>query len=381
MVADVIEPIFNMFKVKFDIMDKWHLINNKNVRRGNVYINLENVFKLLIVPNVNNFVQAAANFDEVGNYLQKFSLSLISNIINLGQHYRLWFVKNGYDAKVFLYWNYPLPSKFKNSEFIPIYRNTHIDRFTRDKMDRASILGCLIEAFGALTSFVRYVDDVYLINPYEVESSLVPLILDREVYSKDGVNTLNLLITSSLYEYSYVNYGFKVINIFAGGTNRRQPILIDDKNVIEVMKIKQGNKTVLTVPSNFVEFIVALLGDTDRNLSKLTGLGLYSIFKLIATALDRRLITDNTKDINMLLSIIRDDMKDIFERNYLCTNLEYQYDRLEPLDIHKIKSCLVDNFDEANLNSFNEKYFKHAPIEIIRPRSEKIYRRGKSLFS
>ena len=71
---DFIDPLFNMHKIKFDILDKWNFID-KSVQRVVVYINLENVFRLIMTPRVNNFVQAAASVGEEDDYENKFSNS------------------------------------------------------------------------------------------------------------------------------------------------------------------------------------------------------------------------------------------------------------------------------------------------------------------
>ena len=66
---DFIDPIFNMHKVKFDILDKWRFID-KSISRVIVYVNLENVFRILLTPRTNNFVQAAASVSEQDDYLK-----------------------------------------------------------------------------------------------------------------------------------------------------------------------------------------------------------------------------------------------------------------------------------------------------------------------
>ena len=138
------------------------------------------------------------------------------------------------------------------------------------------------------------------------------------------------------------------------------------------MKQKLRVSSVLSVKSNFVEFILSLLGDKDRDIPSILGVGIVTILKMVSTAIDKGLISEDTKDVDMLSGIIKEDYREIFRRNYHCFNLEYQMNDLEPLDIHKITSQLVDKYDEVTLNEMNEKYFKLCPIEIIRPKSEQV---------
>ena len=378
---DFIDPIFNMHKVKFGIMDKWNFID-RGVTRVNVYINLENVFRIIMTPRTNNFLQAAASVDESDDYMKKFSLSLVSNIINLGQHYRLWVTKHNLDSRIILYWNYPIPEEYKNKYYLPTYRTNHDDRYRKGNMETATLIDCLENAYKFLQVCIQYINEVYLINPMGIEASLIPLLLQRKVYQDDGVNTMNVLVSNNAYEYSYVNYGFKIIQ---PSIKKKEPVLITDKNVIEVLKKKHGVSTVLSAPTNFLEFINAVMGDSDRSIPKLSGVGIATILKMIDMAIDKGLITETTKETEMLLPILKKDLASIFERNYHCTNLSYQLRDIEPVEIHKIKSCIVDKYDDNTLNEMNEKYFKLFPLEIIKPKSQQVLYdseySGASIFS
>ena len=87
------------------------------------------------------------------------------------------------------------------------------------------------------------------------------------------------------------------------------------------------------------------------------------------------------------MSVLKKNYADVFSRNYRCTNLEYQLQDVEPVELHKIKSFLVDNFDDNTLEAMNEKYFKRFPIDIIRPKTQQVllyddqYDVRKSIFS
>jgi hypothetical protein len=165
---------------------------------------------------------------------------------------------------------------------------------------------------------------------------------------------------------------------------KKEPYRVTKDNVIEILKGRARVSSPISTDHNFVEFILSLLGDTDRDIPSIIGIGIVSIIKMLETAVANGLITYNTKDIEMLSGIIKSDYKDIFIRNYHSTSLEYQLKDIEPLDIHKITSSLVDNYDETTLNEMNEKYFKLNPIEIIRPMSEQVlydHNPYKSIFN
>ena len=366
---EMIDPIFNMHKIKFEILDKWGLVD-KTTKQVNVYINLDNVFKLIINPRINNFIQASSSVHGYDEYMNRVSKSLVSNIINLGQHYRLWLAKKSIESRIVLYWNYPMDKLmiFNNAKYIPTYRATYVDKFNVN-MENAHIVTALKNAVDFCKDCIHYINEVYLINGCNVESSLIPYILDKEIYSKQGNPVKNILVSNSLYDFSYVNYGYTIV---APSLRKKYPYIVNSNNVIDMIKQKYKVSSVLSVNSNFIEFIISLLGDTDRGIPSISGVGIVTILKMLNTAITNGLITETTNEMSMLSSIIKSDYRETFCRNYQCVNLEYQMKDVEPLDIHKITSQLVDNYDETTLNEMNEKYFKLCPIEIIRPKSEQV---------
>ena len=377
---DIIDPIFNLHKIKFDILDKWCLVDKKTTR-AIVYINLDNVFKLIITPRTNNFIQAAASVQGYDDYMKMFSRAIVSNIINLGQHYRLWLAKQSIESRIILYWNYPLPESYRNSKYIPTYRSDYTEKHSIG-METSHILSAIKDAVDFCKDCISYVNEVYMVSSGEIEASMIPYILSESVYKNDGIPTKSFIVSNNPYEYSYVNYGFQIL---APSIKKKSPYRVTKENAVAVLKDRARVNTTLSTDANFLEFINALLGDHDRSIPSLSGVGIATILKMIGTAIEHGIITPTTKDVDMLKMIIKEEYREIFERNYRCTNLEYQYGDIEPLDIHKITSQLVDNYDERTLNEMNEKYFKLCPIDIIRPKSEQVlYDRnpyGQSLFA
>ena len=362
----MVDPIFNLHKIKFEILDKWGLVN-KQTTQSVVYINLDNVFKLIMTPRINNFVQANASIKGYDECTNRYSKDIVSNIINLGQHYRLWFAKQGIECKVILYWNYPISETYKNCKYLPTYRSEYNKKYTMN-MENSHFLSILDEAVKFCKECINYINEVYLINAHGVDASMVPFILDKEIY-KDKENVKKFIVSNTMYEFPYVNYGFTILS---PSIKKKKPYFINKSNVVEVIKERFKSNSVLSVNPNFLEFINAVLGDHDRGIPNLTGVGIVTIMKLIHRAIETGCITENTKDVDMLSGIIKSDFKDIFVRNYHCISFEYQMKDIEPLDIHKIVSSLVDNYDDNTLREMNEKYFKLCPIEIIRPKTEQV---------
>lgn len=362
---EIFDPVFNMHKIKFDILDKWLLVDKKTTN-VNVFINLDNVFKFIINPRTNNFIQASASVKGKEEFTNKAVRSLVSNIINLGQHYRLWLAKKSIESKIYLYWNYPAPETYKNSKYLPTYRTNYNIKHSKG-IETSHIISIMEKAVEFCSKCIPYINEVYLINSGDIEASLIPLIITDKIYNNSF--SKNIMISSSSYDLAYVNYDFTVA---VPSMKKKPPYYVNKQNVIEVMKMRHKISSPISVKSTFVEVINALLGDTDRSIPTINGVGLYYIMNTILSSLDKGYITNETKDIDMIKNIVKDEYKDIFERNYRCSSLYYQLNDIEPLDVHKITSFLVDKYDETTLREMNEKYFKLCPIEIIRPKSEQV---------
>ena len=355
----MIDPIFNMFKTKFAVMDNLNLLKS-DVDRVDIYINLESVFKVIMSPRINNYLMATTDDKNI------FKISLMSNIVNLAQHYRLYCKKHKKDSRVFLYWNYP-KSDYKNANYIIGYREYYNHKMFKNE-------GCeficrnLSECLNFMKKLFSYINQVYLVDGGPVDSSVVPYIVEERTYmSRNNPSIQKIVVSNSKYDFQYVNYGFTVLE-----TNRDDSIVVTKDNVIDIIKTKMNVKNEMTIPPNLIPFAISLLGDKYRSIPKLSGVGLSSILKMVNKAIDGLLVTENTQDVDMLSKIITETYRKQFINNYLCTYIPRQYDELTPVEIMNIENQIIDKFDDNALEYINEKYFKSAPLMTISTKTEQV---------
>lgn len=359
----MIDPIFHMFKIKHNILDKLHVLDDE-MDRVHIYINLESVFNKLINPRINNFLVASVKSEDDKTRLK---LALASHVINLGQHYRLYCAKHGKESRIILYWNYPIAKDYINRKHIIEYRSYYNHKMFRNQ-ECYFLTECISDTFHLLEKLIPFINEVYLVNGGRMESSIIPSVMENEVYQDYSNHTQKILISDSKYEFQYVNQtGFTVIE-----SAKDKSVLIDNRNVIEFLKERMGIKSLLTVPSTLIPFVICLLGDRYRNIPKLAGVGLATILKMANTAIQNNLITESTKDVDMLTSIIADAYKDQFRKNYLCTDVDYQRRELTPLDINNIRQQIIDKFDDRTLRRMNEKYFLHCPLMLVETKTKQV---------
>lgn len=346
----MISPIFNMNKVKFDIMDKLNVLD-KSKSNTVIFINLENVFKTILTTRINNFYIATKTSNDL-------KLELMSNIVNLAQHYMLYCAKSKLKARVVLYWNYP-EGKYSNSQYIPSYRDYYYNKMF-NSIESGYIIKCLSESYNFLKTMLKYTNGIYLVDSTDLESSVIPYIL-KECRYNDIDNTQYVLVTNSKYEYQYVNYGFNIL--VPSGIDSK---LLNSDNIIDYMKTSNAIKNKNTIPSNHLAFVVSLLGDKYRSIPKINGVGLSTIIKTIRKAIDSLKITENTSSVEMLSSIISENYREQFINNYKCVNIELQAQNSTISEREKILSQLLDKFDENALDYINERYFRAFPLMIVR---------------
>lgn len=362
----ILDPIFNKYKTVFTILDTLDIVE-PNTSQIILYLNLEFMIKIIMTEEINNKLLS----EEDGNTLKT---SLISNIINLAQHYRWYFSKKGYECHIYIYWNYQKDT-YKNNKYIEGYRsyyNNKLYNTTSCKYLTDSLAAC----YKTLRTIVKYLNQVDIIDSSDVESSVIPYILYKHFYQNDE-KIKHIIISNDKYDFQYVRYGFKILV-----PNQNKTKIITDKNVISHLKELSNIKSELDVPIDYVSFIISLLGCKYRTIMKINRVGLGTILKMVQTGIKNLIIGEHSTDLESLSKIINPEFVEHFTKNYRCTDIETQYSELTPLDIHKIVSQREDKYDDKAIEYINDRYFQFCPIFTVKNHRDQIYKedKRKSIF-
>lgn len=356
----MIDPSFNRYKIKFEKLDSLK-VTKPSVDRVCVYISLEMIFKTLFTPRINDYTRETMELNDL-------KLCLVSNIINLAQHYRLYFAKKNISTEIYIYWNFP-ECNYINEKYIPTYKAYYMNKiFNNDTVEY--LLKGIKECYKFLKALIPFINQVYLIDSVNIESSVLPYVIWKDRNDSDLIQ--NILVSNDKYDLQYVNYGFTILS--PNGENSK---LITKQNVIQTLKDGLGIKTELVVSTNYLPFILSILGNKYRNVSKITALGLAGVVKQINTAKEKYLVTDNTESLELLKTILDIRVQQQFCTNYHCTNIEMQYIELTPVDIHNVLSCIEDKYDDNTLLVMNDKYFQNHPLMMINMKSQQIQSKSR----
>lgn len=344
------DPIFNMFKIKYADMAKLIPIYCKELKRDskvNVFINFEPILKYLSIGNANDYIKVSDNSDK----------EMISNIINMMAHYRQFFTKHKLYSKVYLYIPYPFNKVGDVSSVVyPNYRDNFKSKFVKNSSTKR-LVKCINENMEIIKTISEHIEGCYIITSESIENSLVPFIINKENSNPEEVN---FIVTSEPYEYQYVNHGFYILR-----PSRNADYMISKYNLIDTIKMEQklfNNE--IEVNPNAYEFILSILGDKTKNIEKIKKLGLASILKLIDKGIKENKIS-KIFTIEDISKFIREEYKDILFNNYMVSSIEMQYKLLNTSNKFSILSQIKERFDNVGLKKINDEYFQESPLQVL----------------
>lgn len=343
-----LDVIFNMFKVRYAKLDE---IISKNCTvltpqsKINLFINLEPIMRKLASSDVDLYLKVKKE-DKVQE--------MISSIVNLAAHYRKFFSNNKLYSEVYMYMGYPFNTHYKNRGYDEKYRTTYEHKYTKDP--KQMILGHVLDSVIPFTKVIlEYIKGVYFIESGDVEPSVIPHLILQENPS----NHVNFMLTTERYDYQYTQDDFYIIR-----PKRDNSYMVTKENVIRMMKLEDKIVNDIDLPANFVPFILSILGDKNRDISKISRVGLSSIIKLIDHGINQNLINRNVDNINLLIDIIKGEAKSQVLTNYYLTDVHSQYNTLNLKHRYSITSQIVDKFDNVSLRKINEEHFGLYPMYI-----------------
>ena len=340
------DAIFNLFKIKFKLLEELVLSGCKELQPNsklNIFINLDCVI---------NKLGSSKSLEQELQYMSgsKKAYTLISNIINLAAHYRLFFSKNKIYSNVYIYTTFPLNSNLKNKTIYPEYRYYYISKLI-NRPSNYLLSETLKDNFETAKILTEYINGVHLIESRSVENSLIPEIINKNMNN----GNINFMITTDPYDYQYVNKGFYILV-----PKRDESFIINRDNLWEKLGVENAG-----INTQLYSFVLSVLGDKYRSLPKVKGLGLKTIARAINKAIENKVISKDTSNISLLIPLIKDEYINDVLTNYQCIDLDNQMQITPFSSSVAIIKQIVDKFDNAGLQEINNTYFQGNPINIM----------------
>ncbi len=331
--------IFAMHKIKYTSLDRLFIDFDlkKNI---NLYINIEDV--------ISKFKHSFFTIKSERS-IQQNTISLVSNIINLAAHYKVYFSRKNKNIKIFIYGNYPLKDiNPSNREILESYRLKYYNFYSND-VEHHSYIETINNTIPMVLEIIKYIPDIYFIPSGTIESSLVPKIL-----SEDNKGT-NIILTTDRYEYQYVNHDFYILKIQKKDNHK----LLTTDNIIKQLSIEYDliDDYVSSLSALNIPILYSFTGDIKRSIPNIKFLSMKRAVKIINTAIEKNIISKDISDISSIIEYIDNKYRVEVSEYFNVIDIHSQISRVSTLDKLYINDFIIDKFDISSLKELNEKYF------------------------
>jgi hypothetical protein len=161
--------------------------------------------------------------------------------------------------------------------------------------------------------------------------------------------------------------------------------LITESTIYDVFRDKGELKIDYNLPSYLYPFILSVIGDKRRNIGKIKGVGINTIYKNLSKLFKTLDIgEDEYVSFEQLAMAIKEDKdhpsgnREKVVNNYLCIDIDRQYAMVSESQKTSIENQMVNHYSTDSLKSINSKYFESSPISLMELNN--YTKRRKNLF-
>ena len=347
---------YTRLKIKYTEYDesltKLNFLNEND--KINVFINLESVLK---------YISTIQELERKIMTYKDFDIIMISNILNLAGHYKYFFKSNGLDCNVFLYSTDLNSTEFHEYEYNEDFRSYYLTKYNSNP--KYALFTDLLKEriIPVAKTYCEFIPNLYYISSKNIEGSLVPYIISKKYNDRK-----NLIITGEFYDTQYTsipNFVNHFIHRYFGGGG----IYCNTKGYLKEMT-KKPDDIIDDFDSiykyhNMYCSLISVLGDRQRCIYGLDGIGPMVLRDLIRKSISEHEININTTNPEILGKIFQEsDKQNEFINNYYCSNLDYMYSRLTESEIDSITNQIVDRSDINSIKALNNNEFYRYPLML-----------------
>lgn len=341
------------------LMLKWDLLNTHvhekpiNIKPGdnvNVFINFESVLR--------NLAMQKGLVSTVNFHKQKIVIELESAILNLMATYRMYFLKEKCNPKIYFYHTDLNQNTQQMEAYNKYYRSFYHNRYTQNPQFRAmgDVLNKII--IPEIELIISYVPGCYFLKSKTFDGSVIPQIVSTFSDSK------NVIITGDVFDTLYM-FNPNFLTVYIKRRFQHFNVMSEIPDVVQSI-VKDESPFDLTIFNSEMYFrlLLSIKGSKIRNIRSVKGFGYGKFMSLLKTGIDKDIVL---RDFNSIASIMelfpasyRDDIKQAFQ----CTSIDTQFSLLSDTDIEEINSQIIDKLDIESLEALNNKRFSEFPINL-----------------
>ena len=352
---DPLSVCFNIMKMKYSAYDE--SLSSKNFLnpydKVNVFINLESVYKnLSMIMDIEKKIIITRDFENI----------IISNILNLAAHYKRFFVDNGLDTKVYLYNTDFSSDEFDQFKYNEEYRSYYLLKFTQNPkfiLLTEKLQGTILPD---VKTFCEFIPNVYYISAKNIEGSLVPYII-----AQSDPTRKNLIVGGEFFDTQYSNIP-NFVNHYIYRTYNNNAIYSSTESYIKgIMKTDTIDEEFTSIFHNYSMYctVMSVLGNRERSIEKLMGIGPKTLAKNLALGLENDVIELNTSSPEIICEIFEDEnTQNEFINNFYCSSVLSMYDELTVAEKTSIMNQISDRVDKETIQKINATKFHNHPLYL-----------------
>ena len=344
----VIEPMINMQKIKYVILDKMietgYIKIPKGTKNLNIFINLDSIFSLLYREDLLECIKRLDASERV---------ILCAELANIPAHYRKYFwTRHNLKTTFYLYYMNKKPKY--NMSLYEDYASYKIMKKSKDNVEFLPINKLISDNLKLFNILVPYIPKVYLL----LSNGLDPAVPVYHVLkTKTDENDFNLILTKDEYDYQLINDRTNVMRL---SYDKSQMI---NKNTLIPFLLKNNKyKPENNISGYFYENILPFISCKSRSVKAYKGSGKVAMIKKIDKNFD--ILTDDMS-FNIFAKLLKYDLDDELYNRYKIMNVKSQYKRVSRIDKMNINESLVDKFENRTIMEINSEHFPYNPIELI----------------
>lgn len=344
---EVIEPIMNFQKIKFNKLDELVPLNYSRGKRINIYLNMNSVLSYFYSENI---------ISAMNSLTGKEYLIFVPEFINLMAHYRHYFWSRFHSrTRFFIYY---LNSPIKRAKNInKDYCKKYLDRLDVNDIKAGVMNDILKTIFNMINKIVYYLPECYFIESGGHDMSVIPYYIIDRINKKK--NQCNIVMTHDYYDFQLLNHDATMILSPAGNRSKSyfRENIFDKKT--KGTKYKLNNE----ISPELFSLLMSISGYNNRNINKIQGFA--KTIKTLDSLIDSSLIENEySSDLENISKLFNIDYTDLYN-NFILTDLRIQEQLLSDTDKKLISNKLINLKDNTSLMNLNSDYFQFNNLQLI----------------
>lgn len=299
------------------------------------------------------FVKSLSKYQKYMNYLPfsgeegEIQADLMSSFLTTLNHWKN-FAKKWGNVRIIGFMN---PFKFNK----PVVERKHLKSYliphenTYDDMRYRQFTYYVSEAVKKVQTILKYVPNMYLLQPDDFDAYMIPNILDD--YSKSG--RCRIIISGNPLLTGYHNQpNTKVIYT---KFKRKENYQLSDPLMIVQSFTKVDDDIMSTFCENkvFYNLLNVIVGDFDRGILGLTQLGITSFAYSLTRGVEKNTIRKDPKSVESTLPVIDPVYHDYVLKSYPLVDIDSHTKMIPESSIQNFKSNMIDLVDIDGLQSLS----------------------------